>query len=403
MIAEGVAAGAAAAVAAEAWLRRRHPHRLWRDAFDEASVMEPHATRGFRSRPGARFAFHHRYLERPNPVRFDAWGLHDRRPPEGPRPPGTLRIQVFGGSTAVGWELRAGETVAARLETRTRALRGAAVQVQNAAARHYATGQLYDWYREDLAAWGADVVVYHFNLNHPRRAITLHESGKPVGLHQPVYGVDPDGRLRRHRAAPARHRNDLIYLRGQRPDGAPDLVRLPGADAPSGAWQHLRDHSHLACALEDWWLGPTRLRRLRDRAEIKDLEHRTAEEACPFQWRVVGALLRAWNEAVRSAGARFAVSCQLGFYNAPAVDTRWRIRHPLGFAYDEIPERRHLRRLTRDLGIPFFDSYAYARDRAVDTTDHYLHPRYAYPSPAGADFHARVIAEGLRGLGWLDR
>ncbi len=117
---------------------------------------------------------------------------------------------------------------------------------------------------------------------------------------------------------------------------------------------------------------------------------------------MVAALLGAWRDAAAAGGARFAISCQLGFYNAAAVDPRRGGQlHPLGFAFEAIPERRHLRGIADELGVPFFDSYAFARERAVDTSDHYLHSRYAYPSSAGADYHARVIAQGLSAAGWL--
>lgn len=381
---------------AEAWLRRSNPYRLWSSAFDEASVTEPHPTRGWAQRRNLDFIFRHRYLRVPNRVHFNNLGMHDSRDYSIAKPPGTLRVQLFGCTTAAGWELPADLTISSQLEALLRRHLNQPVEVMNASARNYCTAQLFHWFVEELAAHEPDLVVYHFNTNHPRRNITFHESGKSVRLHQPVCIPSPDGGIQHLRTDPPTHPNDMIFLNSRW-----EVERIPGRTDPS-LHRWLLDHLHLYCALEDLLLGPVRLRRFKDRAEIKDIEKREfvpnpvrSLDAMPYQWRATAAILAKWVEAVRRAGAQFLMVPHLAFYHAGVGRLYTGSDHPWGFDFDNIPERRYLPLIARNLDVPYFDAYAFARERQADTGGFYLHPRYAYSTAAGAKFHAQVILEAL--------
>jgi hypothetical protein len=389
-------ATASALLFTELWLRRSNPYRLWSSAFDEASVMDPHPTRGWAQRRHLDFVFYHRYLPVPNRVSFNNLCMHDTRDYAVSKAPGALRVQLFGCTTAAGWESPPDLTISSQLEALLRHHVGRPVEVMNASARNYCTAQLYHWYVEELAAYEPDLVIYHFNTNHPRRNITFHESGKSMPFHQPVYALAPDGGIQLQRTDPPTHPNDMIFLNSRR-----EIERIPGrTDRSLHRW--LRDNLHLYCALNDFFQGPTRLRRFRDRVEIKDIEKReftpgvsTSLDAMPYQWRITAAILARWAEAVREAGARFLIVSHLAFYHAGEERLYAGSDHPWGFDYGEIPERRHLPLIARHLGVPYFDTYRYAREQNVDTGDFYIHPRYAYPTGAGAAFHAEVIVKAL--------
>ncbi|MBI5571095.1 MAG: hypothetical protein HY914_14215 [Desulfomonile tiedjei] len=384
---------------AEAWLRRSNPYRLWSSAFDEASVTEPHPTRGWTQRRHLDFVFHHRYLPTPNRVHFNNLGMHSARNYSASKPPDTLRVQLFGCTTAAGWELPSDGTIAAQLEARLRQTLGRPVEVMNASARNYCTAQLYHWYVEELAAYEPDLVIYHFNTNHPRRNITFHESGKSVRFHQPVYTLDPDGSLRLLRTTLPTHPNDMIFLNDRR-----EIERIPGhTDRSFHRW--LRDHLHTYCVLDDFLQGPVRLRRFRDRVEIKDIEKREflptsvhSLDAMPYQWRSTAAILAKWVEEVHRAGASFLIAPHLAFYHAGAGRLYSSSDHPWGFNYEDIPERRYLPLIAETLGAFYCDTYRWAYEQRIDTTPFSIHPRYAYVTAHGAAAHAAALAEALDGL-----
>lgn len=392
-------------VAAELALRRANPWRLWRHAFDEASAMEPHPTRGWMQRPGHRFRFHHRYLRRPVDIRFNRLGLHDATEYATDKGADVYRVALMGCTTAVGWELPVDQTLAARLRDTLQArLPGRRVEVMNAAVRLYGTGQLFDFYDQEIAAYRPDLVLYYLNLNHPRRTITAHESGKSPVLSQPVWGLDDQGELTRVAVEPATHTNDMVFL-----DEDGTIRRQPGRTERS-VHRWLLDRSHLYTWLDDFRQGPVRLRHWRDRVEIKDMEVRSLRDGVlghmadlPYQWRIVARLLDRWNAAVQAGGGRLVVAPHLTYYNVRGGALFKPVpQHPWGFTFDTIPERRYAGFLARHLGFAFLDTYAHARESLRDDVEHYyVHPRYTYMTAAGADFIAGVLGDQLAAAGIL--
>ena len=192
----GAVAVIGCAVAAELMLRRAGPYRLWSDAFDEASIMLPHPRRGWKQKPGHSFRFHHRYLKKPVDIALNDLGMRDGHDYEREKPAGTFRVLLMGGTTSAGWELEAHETQAAQLQQKlAQLLPDRRIEVMNGSGRLYSTGQLYNWYVEELAIYKPDLVIYYFNINHPRRTASVHESGKSPLLSQPVYRTRDDGKL----------------------------------------------------------------------------------------------------------------------------------------------------------------------------------------------------------------
>lgn len=392
-----IPAAAALFALTEVVLRRRNPYRLWTSAFDDASVTDPHPTRGWVHKGNLDFTFYHRYLPQPNAVHLNNLGMHDSRDYARAKPRGTVRVALFGGSTAVGYELPAESTTAAQLAALlSRAHPDVRFEVMNAAVRNYCTSQLYHWYVEELAAYEPDVIVYHFNTNHPRRNVTLHESGKPIPHHQPAYVLDPSGEIRLLSTDPPTHPNDMIFLNDRW-----EIERIPGHTDRS-LYRWLCNHLHIYSALEEVLLGPVRLREFRDRAEIKDIDKRprgsgipTPVDAMPYHWQVTATILGKWAEAARRSGSHFLIVPHLAFYHAGASQLNGGVRHPYGLDYEEIPERRHLPGIARELDVVFFDTYRFAREKRVDTAGFYIHPRYAYATAKGAAFQAETIMQAL--------
>ncbi|MGE4279600.1 MAG: hypothetical protein AB7G62_08435 [Magnetospirillum sp.] len=400
-----VAALAAGGVVAELALRRANPWRLWRDAFDEAAAMTPHPSRGWMQRPGHAFRFHHRYLRQPVDIRFNRLGLHDAAEYAVAKEDGVFRVALMGCTTAVGWELPADQTLASRLRQTLQArMPGRRVEVMNAAVRLYGTGQLYDFFDQEIAAYRPDLVLYYLNLNHPRRTITAHESGKSPLLSQPVWGLDSQGELTRVAVEPATHVNDMVFLDE---DGT---IRRQSGRTERSLHRWLLDRSHLYTWGDDLRQGPVRLRQWRDRVEIKDIEVRSLRDGVlgdvadlPYQWRIVARLLERWKAAAHAAGGRFVVAPHLTYYNVRDGALHKAVpQHPWGFTFDNIPERRYAAFLSERLGFPFLDTYAQARESLRDDVErYYVHPRYTYMTAEGAGFIAGILVDQLEAAGVL--
>ena len=344
------------------------------------------------------FLFHHRYLNKPNEIAFNELGLRDVQSYTKVKAAGVFRVAFFGGTTSAGWEMRAEESQAARLREHLQAqMPDRKFEVMNASVRLYATGQLYKFYREEIAAYQPDLVLYYFNLNHPRRTISAHESGKSPLLSQPIYQISENGAVKELPVEPAKHPNDMIYLEN---DGT--IARIEGkTDTSLHRW--LRDRSHLYTLFDDIKQGPVRLRNLKDRKEIKDIELREKKSrltqdfaGLPYQWQIVADLLRRWSEEVIAAGGKFVVAPHLAYYNvrngALNKDTP---QHPWGFTFETIPERYYLSHISGRLNFPYLDTYALARQYEFDADDFFVHPRYGYVNAEGAEFISKLLCNEI--------
>lgn len=391
----------ASAVAAELVLRRTNPYRLWRDAFDEGEPTEFHSTRGWSPKRDYNFRFHHRYLPRTNDIRLNHLGMNDANTYAKKKPRDVFRVAFFGGSTSAGWEIPAECSQAAYLQAQlARRMPGRRIEVMNASARLYSTGQLYKWFTDELAEYEPDLVVYYFNINHPRRTITVHESGKAPSLSQPVFTLDSQRKPVLENFDPATHENDMIFV-----DEDGSCIREKGrTDRSLHKW--LIDRSHLYTVIDDWRQGQVRLRQFKDRKEIKDIERRKLRldvpvdiSDLPYQWQVVATLLGSWSEQLRKTNTPFLIMSHLAYYcTRDGSLFSDRETHPWGFAFDEIPERRYLSFLSRKLGFTYLDSFAKARDERTETEKLYVHPRYAYLNEHGTEWHAQYLADVIETL-----
>jgi hypothetical protein len=379
-------------VLAEIALRIQNPYRLWKYAFDEAAPCEPDPDRGWRPKPSQVFDYHHRYLRGLRRITQNALGLYSSREVAREKPADVYRVLVFGETTFLGWELAESETIAARLEKLVPRANGKRVEIVPIAARNYSLGQLYTWYRTVFHDFDYDLIVYNFNENNPRRSITFHESGKAPLLTQPVYEITKDDKLALRSPPAIHHRNDMAYV-----DADGNSVLIPGKTVAT-LHTKLRDRFHLYCALDDAIQGPTKLRKFRDRTEIKDIEkwRRKEDEGFPFQWRLCHRIFLEWAALVRAKGKAIVIVPNLQYYHAGENWLLTGTGHEWGFDYADIPSRKYLRKLADDTGMAFFDIYKHVYENRIDTDGFYVHPRYAYYSPKGAAFHAEAIATALR-------
>ncbi len=377
----------------EVLLRLQNPYRLWKDAFDESSVCEPDSQRGWKPVPGIGFDFYHRYMKGKREIRLNSLGLRSSKEYSSVKEQDTYRILIFGETTLVGWELEESQTISSMIEKNlSNEISGKKIEIIPVAARNYCLGQLFLWYKTVFHKFDYDLLIYYFNVNNPRRTITFHESGKPILFTKPVFLWSEAEGLRLCGSPQTKHPNDMIYL------GPNDNTIIERGRTARTLHMWLRDCIHVYCALVDCFQGATRLRKFNDRTEIKDIEKSTktkshGDKILPYQWETCMHILREWSKLVSKKSSPMIIIPHMAYYNA---GNNWLLtenKHPLGFKYNEIPCRRYLKYITKKINVEYFDTYQYAYENRVDTRKFYVHPRYAYYNPIGAEFQSKYISK----------
>jgi hypothetical protein len=386
--------GAATALAAgEILLRLQNPYRLWKDAFDEGKVHKPDSDFGWRPIPDISFRFYHRYLKGKRLVRHNSLGLRSSREFSPQKEGDVFRILVFGETTLLGWELEERQTICSLLEKKLQgAIPAKRVEVVPVVARNYCLGQLYTWYHQIFHDFDFDLLIYYFNENNPRRSITFHESGKPAVFTQPIFVRSPQGDIKLQPAPMVEHPNDMVFLNAQ------GEVNVERGITEKSLHNWLKNHLHLYCALDDLKQGAIRLRDFKDRVEIKDIEkwkQRKEMGGLPFQWEICRAVFLEWEKMLSISNRPMVLVNNLQYYHAGNNWLQNGTEHPWGFDYEDIPSRKYLSAIAEEMGVEFWDTYQHAFENKVDTSDFYIHPRYAYYSPSGAAYQATYIAQRI--------
>jgi hypothetical protein len=363
------------------------------DAFDESSVCGPDSQRGWKPIPEIGFDFYHRYMKGKREIKQNSLGLRSSKEYSPVKEQDTYRILIFGETTLVGWELEESQTISSLIEKNlSNEISGKKIEVVPVAARNYCLGQLYIWYKTVFHKFDYDLLICYFNVNNPRRTITYHESGKPILFTKPVFLWSEAERLRLYDPPQTKHPNDMIYL------GPNDNTIIERGRTIRTPHTWLRDHIHVYCALVDYFQGVTRLRNFKDRTEIKNIEKSTKiknydEKNVPYQWEICMQIFKEWSRLVSKKSSSMIIIPHMAYYNA---GNNWLLtenNHPLGFNYEEIPCRRYLKYITEKINVEYFDTYQYAYENRVDTRKFYVHPRYAYYNPIGAEFQSKYISK----------
>jgi lysophospholipase L1-like esterase len=130
-----------------------------------AAKVEPHGRFGYRQRPNAVFEY-------TNGTRATANAQGWRGPAVAiPKPAGTLRIVLLGGSTTHGWAVNDDQTIDAYLKVDlTRRLPGRRIEVVNLAFDGYDAYQAWQRWLSDGVRLEPDAVVFNTGINDVRNA-----------------------------------------------------------------------------------------------------------------------------------------------------------------------------------------------------------------------------------------
>lgn len=378
----------------ELLLRFLNPYRLFIDKFDESEYCDQDSLLGWKPSPNVHFIYFHKYLKR-RKVRVvqNSLGLPTSSEYSRKKPPNVdFRILYFGETTSIGWELSEDKRIYSLLEKKLNAEFKSNIEVIPIMARNYCSSQLYTWFMSVFKFYEYDLIVYNFNENNPRRSVTFHESGKPLSLSQPLILFESD-KPKYIQSPTITNNNDMAYL-----DANLSPVFLPGCTDRSFL-AFLRNNFHIYQFLEDQFLGKLRLRRFKDRNEIKDIEkwNNPSSTDYPYQWKIFKDTLSSFARN-KSKNVRFMIVPNLQYYHAGNNWLQSSTVHPWGFNYSEIPSRLYLSQIAEKLDIEFCDIYKYAFENKIDTSSFYIHPRYAYYSAAGSNFHSDFIVNSIKNL-----
>jgi hypothetical protein len=318
------------------------------------------------------------------------WTVRYRTNPDGltpsgarrAKPPGIVRILLFGDSTVVGRGVPPDRTVHADLERLLRQA-GKRVEVVNAGVEGYSTDQELLLMRRLIPLYHPDVVAYalcdnDFGGNESREAYGLPKPRFVVSANGVLTYVPPPGAMpSRTEGSGGGPRQWRQWLQGS---ALYRLLqpRLLVLRARFGGWQG----RNLLGLAPDFYYVPERLEAI--------------------DWKLFTALLAGMDASARQGGARFF------FYSHPAIaevwdpyirDTERKLRLPPG-RYDRFALERCLERVAAGTGVPYCPLIETFRADAARGPFHLL-PRDPHCNPVGYEVTAEALSRFLAASGWL--
>ncbi len=287
------------------------------------------------------------------------------------KPPGALRVMLFGDSMLVGRWLPQEETYSARLESILRE-RGLPADVVNAGVQGHSTDQALLLMQRWVPAYRPDVVIYGSTLN------DLGGNGvdEAWGIGKPVFQLDGRERLR---------------LTLPRPSAE---IRQLGIGPR--AWIQLSALYRLLQPRILLW----RARRvgLSERLLLGDLQeiYVRSRMADALDWKLLGALVARMRETAEREGARFF------FFEHPEVAEIWPpyieiVRERFGVpeaTYDSFAVEKRLAAVAEARGVEFLPTVQAFRDAEALGPFHLL-PHDPHLNREGHALLAQVLADAI--------
>jgi lysophospholipase L1-like esterase len=298
------------------------------------------------------------------------------------KPPGVLRVMIFGDSMVVGRRLPQDRIYTARLEALLRE-RGIRADVINAGVQGYSTDQVLLLMQRWLPVYRPDVVLYGSTFNDfGGNALDFAN-----GHRKPRFTLDPHGRLQLH------------------PPGAADEVPADpiGLRNAIQHWALYRLLQPRVVVLRARFFGFDErvLLGLYDEAYVRP------EFADRFDWRLFAALLRQIDDTARSSGARFLFFAhpELSEVWDPYIDDQCRQLGIPRSRYDPHAMERRLVEAAAQSGVDFVPMIEAFRSRQDRGPFHLLPERDPHLGAAGHELLAELLTDALAarsGPGRLD-
>jgi lysophospholipase L1-like esterase len=364
----------------EAAIRLCVPGNLWRQR-DAAADWRPDPELGWVQRPDLDVT-----------TRTEqGWLVRYRTNPDGiapagarrPKPPGTIRILLFGDSTVAGRGVPPDRAIHRDLERLLRRT-GRRVEVLNAGVEGYSTDQELLLMRRLIPLYHPDLVAYGLCDND----FGGNESRQAYGLPKPRFTLAAGG--------------ELTYLPPAM--GSPRPAAAAAGDSGGGPRQWIQRSALYRLLQPRIAVLRARFGSWRDRnlLGIAPDFYYAPERLDAIDWKLFTALLTAMDGAARSGGARFF------FYAHPALaevwdpyirDTERRLGLPPG-RYDRYALERRLRATAAGAGLPYCPLIDAFRASAARGPFHLL-PRDPHCNPVGYEVTAEALARFLTSSGLL--
>jgi hypothetical protein len=342
-----------------------------------AASVEPDPVRGWRHRPGASGSYGH------GSWAINRKGLRDVERELAP-PAGAQRALILGDSFAEGFSVPFEACVSQALERELGAA-GCPAEVVNGGTVGYSTDQEYLFYRDDGAAYGAQVVVlllYHNDILYNARGAV------PGGVAKPLFtftgGV---ARVKNLPLPPPAAREPPRYWRGS---AALTWARRRLAEGAPGTYD--------ALARLRFWSPLDR----EPPAELQVFE-RDPPEPIHQAWLQTEHLLRLLDAEVRANGARLLVAYVPSKMEVDRAEwERLRLRYRLDErGFDRGRVARLLDEAGRRAGFAVLDLTDGLWQEESDTKRGVYHRGGGHWNEAGHAAAARAIRARVVGSGWL--
>jgi lysophospholipase L1-like esterase len=363
------------ALVAEAFVRVCLPRSV-SDFRDASTDWQPDARLGWVQKPN---------LDLATPEE-GGWVLHFRTNADGltpatatrEKPPGVVRVMIFGDSTAVGRSVPPDQTINAQLE-RTLQAAGVRAEVLNAGVEGYSTDQELLRMEELLPVYSPDIALLVVCEND----FSGNTMNRAQGLNKPIFRLSEDGSLQETAPAP----NDAIL-----------------DTAHSGVRKWLRYSALYRAVAPRLKVIRARFSPLEERGLLgllPELYYRP-EARDQIDWKLFAAFLRRMNQSCGSQGVKFI------FYAHPSLAEVWdpfieetvRAKGLKPGQYDRFALEKRLREVSQATATdlcPLIHYFARRQDRGP----FHLLPSDPHCNPAGYQVTAEALSEHLLRRGYV--
>ncbi len=313
-------------------------------------------------------------------VHINSDGLRDREYSE-EKPPNVHRILVFGDSFAEGWGVPVDRSFSEKLESNLGGREGRVLEVLNFGVAGFGTDQELLLFRRHGTRYHADDVVVLFYANDLWNNLSRRGIGSERG-HKPYFRISREGELMLRGVPVKKSRYWSLQEGAWNPPAAQRFQR------------YLFDHWH-TLALVGKALRSSPVPAAQRAKYYEGLYGRTETARDKTGWRLTGAILREFQQAVVATGARFHL------VYVPAIvqveEENWRLKRQLhglaGEDFDLQKPNRQLRAITTDHQIFFIDlTPSFVAEAGTRT----LYFRDSHWNEAGHALAAEVVGEHLQ-------
>ena len=357
------------------------PKFLKSNQFDEGDVIVKDKKLGWKQKKNINFKYYHRYNKNfISSCHFNNFGILDKKNYNSKKSQ-KIRVAIFGDTYFSGYDY--GYNISFQKEIRSKITKiNSNIELIFCFQRNYNTYQLLNFYKKYFFNFKFDHLIYIFNSNHPRRNITLHEAQKNKKITYPYFNYD---NLKIIKEFKINHKDDLAYINEKNEV----VYRRNKNSFYNNLISFIYDNFYIYSLMSDLFIGPNKLRNLKNISEIKKIEKKKKLNLkdYPYQWKITKNILLEWKKCLNKNNTKFHIVRNLINYQYDLNLTN----HELASQSNKLPEVQYLKHISKKIGVNY---YEYPQ-KDLKKGYYYIHPRYGYFNHQGIKYFSKLIVSKI--------